>query len=144
MTTEFEKCGLSVEPGKAPRSRQKPIHRVFQCPRAIIVTDEPETEIGRRLTDRAAAPARIADEIREVGPMPPLGNADRATGEEGRDRAGGRDGTVGEAGIGPLPNIAGEIKEAMLVRAETADRPRRLVEILIAARFPLISRQFAL
>ena len=46
-----------------------------------------------------------------------------------------------ETGVGPFPDIASHIEKAILVRAETADRLRRLFSHLLAARVPVIDRE---
>jgi hypothetical protein len=98
---------------------------------ATIVAHEPETEIGRRHAGRAAARARIAHEISHVGTVAALDDAHAAM-HRARHRLAARIECVArEAGIGPFPDVSGDIDKPVLICAERADGLRLLIDVVV-------------
>jgi hypothetical protein len=81
--------------------------------------------------------AGIADEVRDIGAVRALGDADPAIGALLDHATGLVQHNAFEAGRGPFPDIAGEIGEAVLVDAERAEGPGRAV--VVAAGLALIA-----
>src|SRR5471032_694662 len=98
-----------------------------------VVAHQAEAEVARRAANRASSGAGIADEVRDVGAMAPLDDPN-ATIRPGHDRyAGLIDAATVKAAIGPFPDIAGEVCEAIFIGPKAADRPRFPVGSLVAA-----------
>src|SRR3954462_2478072 len=112
---------LACQAQLRPLPRLAPPRRHACDPRRLLA-HQAEAEIGGRYALRAAAGAGVADEIRDIGAVGTFGDAHAAV----HGRFAGIAGRVGarahEAGRGPLPDIAGEIFDAVLVRTEPAER----------------------
>lgn len=89
--------------------------------------NEPEAEIEWRLADSATAGPRVTYEVGHVRPVAPLDDADAAIGNRSL-RASRTRCVVNVAGVGPLPNVSGEIEYAILVGPEAANRSRSSVK----------------
>src|SRR5262245_30559097 len=86
---------------------------------SAVVAHQPEAEIARRRADRTAALEGIADEIRDIGPVCAFDHAHAAI-DQGRANVSTRlDHGAHETAVGPFPDIAGEIEQPALVRAES-------------------------
>ena len=83
--------------------------------------------MARRHAGRAAAGAGIADEIRDIGPVPAFGDTDAAIRAVRNDLAGIVLNTAHKARAGPFPDVAADVEQAVLVGAEAAEgvRPGR-------------------
>jgi len=108
--------------------------------RQLRVHDQPKAEIGRRHAGGAAARARVSDEIGHIGPVRALHDADAAIGIGDLRRPCLLQHHAKEAGVGPFPDIAADVVEAVLVATERADRLRVKCERAHPVGFGLIAR----
>src|SRR6187402_3726854 len=132
---------------RATRSRPRgphlaPSRRHVRHPRGLLA-HQAEAEIGRRHALRAAAGAGVADEVGDIGAVRTFGDAHAAIHRRTAGLAGLVDPRAHEAGRGPFPDIAGEIFDAVLVRAELAERIGRRVG-QVALGFALVAADPAL
>ena len=109
----------------------------YRFSRKRIFADESEAEIARRLASSAAAGPRVTNKVRHVRPVTPLDDTDAAIGNR-RLRASHIRCVANETGIGPLPDVSGEIEYAILVSAEAADRPRCSVKGVLTIGLKLV------
>ena len=103
---------------------------------SAVVAHQPQAEIARRRADRAAALERIADEIRDVGPVCAFDDAHAAIDRRRASVSTWLDRGTHVTAVGPFPHAAGEIEQRVLVGAERADWLRRLLDPLSAAYPP--------
>src|SRR5215475_9346884 len=90
----------------------------------LVVAHQAEPEIARLHAVRAAAAARIAEEVRHIGAVTAGSDADPTIDDRRTNLAIGLDDGTHETAVGPFPDIAGQIHEAVFVRSEGADRLR--------------------
>jgi hypothetical protein len=93
----------------------------------LLLAHQPEAQMARRHAGRAAAGAGIADEIRDIGPVPAFGDADAAIRAVRNDLAGIVLHAAHKARAGPFPDVAADVEQAVLVGTEAAEGLRPAV-----------------
>jgi hypothetical protein len=87
---------------------------------------------------RTGATARIADEVADVRAVATFNDADAAVLHRGRDGGGGTRRLADVAGGGPIPDVAGDVADAVPIRAEGAEGSRGRIGGRRPGGFPVV------
>lgn len=92
--------------------------------RRLIIPHQPESEMGGRGANGAAARLRVVDEIGNIAAMF-AGDDPHPAIDRGSliGAAGGVERLANETGIGPFPDIAGDVEKSVLVGTKGTERP---------------------